>query len=379
MRTLRSAALSVALFPTTVVVAQPPCAGLIRPAFTYHEFGQQVAFVDSSITHDIDVVRTWSLGDGTFVEDSLSFTHYFPDSLPRNVCLTLTDTAQGQYCQTTFCRLVRTDLLGDCTGLVEPSFNTSDALANTTTFTNTSATLDATELLWEFGDNTTDTTGYPDHTYLWPGRYYVALNHIAYDQQNQEFCRSSAERWVAVDGNGATCNNDLFANFSYSGNGQGFWMFTSQTITSLSQVGLEVWSFGDETIGLGPFTSHMYPDPFSTHQVCMLTAAVDGLQDTCYAYVCHVVQEAATGVTDLSLQELVVRPNPFGDHVFVSLGAFSGGTQLQLIDALGQVVQRASVPHGGVFEWSLAPLPPGPYALRVEQNGSVRTFRTIHQ
>ncbi|MEO8069725.1 MAG: PKD domain-containing protein [Flavobacteriales bacterium] len=364
----------------STALAQPPCAGLIRPAFTYHEFGQQVAFVDSSITHNIAVVRSWNLGDGAVVEDSTSFTHYFPDSLPRNVCLTLTDTVQGQYCQTTFCRVVRTDLIGDCAGLVQPSFYTSDATANTMVFANSSTTLGATELQWEFGDNTTDTADYPDHTYLWPGRYYVSLNHIAYDQQNQEFCRSSAERWVAVDGNGATCIDDLFANFGYSGNGQGFWMFTSQTITSLSQVGTEVWSFGDETIGVGPFTSHQYPDPFSAHQVCMLTAATGGLQDTCYAYVCHTVQEATTNVEDIAdLQEVAVWPNPFSDHLFVSLGARSGEARLQLIDALGQVVQRTTVANGGLFQWNLEPLTSGPYALRVGHNGAVRTLRTMHQ
>ncbi|MFZ1687902.1 MAG: T9SS type A sorting domain-containing protein [Flavobacteriales bacterium] len=379
--TLRSIALGGALLPAIVAVAQPPCAGLIRPAFSYVEYGQQVFFQDSSITHGIAVVRSWDMGyAGGTVGDSTDFIHYFPDTLPRNVCLTITDTAAGEYCQTTFCRMVRTDLLGDCTGLVQPSFSESDATANTLDFFNTSTTVGASEVLWEFGDNTSDTSDYPDHTYLWPGRYYVALNHIVFDQQNQQYCRASAERWVAVDGNGATCNNDLFANFGSSSNGQGLWTFNAETITLFAQVGTEVWSFGDESVGFGPFTMHLYNDPSMPHQVCMLTAGVDSLQDTCYAYVCHTIQEAMTGLMELAPgDDLHIWPTPFIDRLFVPLRPNGGSADLLLIDALGRTVRQAHVPPADMVEWPIGPVPSGVYVVRVAQNGAARTALTAHQ
>lgn len=365
---------------TAAAIAQPPCGGLIRPAFTFAEYGQQVFFMDSSITHDIAVVRSWDMGYvGGAAGDSTEFTYYFPSDSIYNVCLTLMDTSANGYCQTTLCREVHTDVQGYCTGLIDPSFVLSEGTANTGDFFDSSTTLGTSTVLWEFGDNAIDTNQYAGHTYLWPGRYYVALNHFATDSFGQA-CRSSAERWVAIDGNGATCNNELFANFSFFSNGSGLWTFDTETITTLAQVGTEVWSFGDETIGLGPFTVHQYANAYTPHQVCMLTAAVDGLQDTCYAYVCHTVDEAATGLPEIADHAaLAVWPTPFTDRLFVALARGNADVQLQLTDALGRIVQQTFIPASDIIQWPLAPMPSGIYVLLVQQGSAVHTVRTMHQ
>ncbi|MBK6776436.1 MAG: T9SS type A sorting domain-containing protein [Flavobacteriales bacterium] len=379
-KALRSALTIGALALAAASMAQPPCGGLIRPAFTYIQANQEVYFIDSSITHNISVVRSWDMGYlGGTIGDSTEFFHYFPDTLPHNVCLTLTDTAAGQFCQTTYCRQVRSDIDGYCTGVVDPSFVVSDGTVNGAEFTSTSTILTPAESYWELGDGTTDTSAYASHTYLWPGKHYVALNHVAYDQQSQSYCRSSAERWVAVDGNGATCNQQLFANFSSSGNGSGFWTFNAETVTALAQVGLEVWSFGDGSISIGPIALHQYIDGLSSHQVCMLTAAVDGLQDTCYAYVCHTVSEALVGLEEVRPDEgLVVWPTPFTDGLTISLGPTARSTRIQLVDALGRVVQQTQATTD-LFQWSLPTVPSGVYVLRVEQNGAVRSIVTVRE
>ena len=98
-KALRSALTIGALALAAASMAQPPCGGLIRPAFTYIQANQEVYFIDSSITHNISVVRSWDMGYlGGTIGDSTEFFHYFPDTLPHNVCLTLTDTAAGQFC-----------------------------------------------------------------------------------------------------------------------------------------------------------------------------------------------------------------------------------------------------------------------------------------
>ncbi|QQR88073.1 MAG: hypothetical protein IPJ76_07625 [Flavobacteriales bacterium] len=343
--------------------AQPPCYGLIRPAFTYAQYGQTVTFMDSSITNGIDVQREWTLGDGTWVMDSLDFGHTYAGLDSYEVCLTLTDTSNGQYCQTSFCRTVRTDVAGPCPGIVYPDFYQADAQSNAMLFQNASSgTYEG--MLWELGDGTTDTVPDVEHTYLWPGKYYVALNMLAYDQQNQNYCISSIERWVDVDGNGATCTG-LFANFSPAPVGGALWSFTSEAMTSLAPIGVEVWTFGDGNIGFGPYVVHDFPSMDGAYQVCMLTAATDGLTDTCYAYVCHTVQLAATGIDDPVDGAVRVWPVPFTDHLSLALPT-DGAVQLTLTDARGAEVGLAEVvPNGDVFHWAVGDLAPGLYVLRV--------------
>lgn len=343
--------------------AQPPCYGLIRPAFTYVQYGQTVSFMDSSITNGIDVVYEWNLGDGNMVSDSTELDHTYAGQESYQVCLTLTDTSNGQYCQTSFCRTVRTDVAGPCAGIVLPDFVQFDGQSNTMLLQNASSG-SYEELLWELGDGTTDTMPDVEHTYLWPGKYYVSLNVLAYDQQNQNYCTRSMERWVAVDGNGATCT-DLFANFSPAPVGGSLWSFTSEAITSLAPVGLEVWTFGDGNVGFGPYVLHDFLSMDGAYQVCMLTAASDGLTDTCYAYVCHTVQLAATGIDDTPEGEGVrVWPVPFTEQLSMVL-PFKGPVELTLSDARGAEVRRAKVvPGRDVFNWTVGDLAPGLYVLR---------------
>ena len=112
----------------------------------------------------------------------------------------------------------------------------------------------------------------------------------------------------------------------------------------------------------------------------MLTAAVDSLQDTCYAYVCHTVEEAATGLSEVADNAaLTAWPTPFTDCLFVALGPSNANVQLQLTDALGRIVQQASIPASDIVQWPVAPVPPGMYVLRVEQDRVVRTVLTMHQ
>lgn len=343
--------------------AQPPCYGLMRPAFTYVQYGQTVSFMDSSITNGIEVVHEWTMGDGNVVPDSTEFAHTYAGVDSYEVCLTLTDTSNGQYCQTSFCRTVRTDVAGPCTGIVYPEFYQADAQSNAMLFQDASSG-SYEELWWELGDGTTDTLASVEHTYLWPGKYYVALNALAYDQQNQNYCTRSMERWVAVDGNGATCT-DLFANFSPAPVGGSLWSFTSEAITSLAPVGLEVWTFGDGNVGFGPYVLHDFPNMDGAYQVCMLTAASDGLTDTCYAYVCHTVQLSATGIDDAQAGEGVrVWPVPFTEQLSMAL-PFKGPVELTLSDARGAEVRRANTMRGGdVFHWTVGDLAPGLYVLR---------------
>lgn len=353
---------TLALAPRTAQ-AQPPCYGLVRPAFTYVQYGQTVAFMDSSITNGIDVVYEWTMGDGNVVPDSTEFAHTYPGFDSYEVCLTLTDTSNGQYCQTSFCRTVRTDVAGPCTGIVYPDFYQADAQSNAMLFQDASSG-SYEGMWWELGDGTTDTLASVEHTYLWPGKYYVALNILAYDQQNQNYCTSSIERWVGVDGNGATCT-DLFANFSPVPVGGSLWSFSSEAMTSLAPVGLEVWTFGDGNIGFGPYVLHDFPSMDGAYQVCMLTAASDGITDTCYAYVCHTVQMAATGVEDPTGDGHVrVWPVPFAEQLSLALPD-GGSVQLTLSDARGAEVRRAKVvPGGDVFNWTVGDLAPGLYVLR---------------
>lgn len=364
------ALLSMSALPRTAQ-AQPPCYGLIRPAFTFEQYGQSVTFIDSSITNGIDVVYEWSFGDGNMAGDSIGVEHMYAGPDSYQVCLTLTDTSSGQYCQTSYCRTVRTDVTGSCTGIVYPGFMPSDAQSNALMFQNTS-TGAYVDLLWELGDGMTDTTDQVEHTYLWPGKYYVALTMLAYDQQNQSYCTSSTERWVSVDGNGATCT-DLFANFSPAPVSGSLWSFTSEATTTLSPIGFEVWTFDDGSVGFGPYVLHDFPAIDGAYQVCMLAAASDGVTDTCYAYVCHTVQLAATGVGDAVRDEAVrVWPVPFSEHLSLALPP-GGGVGLTLNDARGSEVRNTLVvPNGEVFHWNVGDLAPGLYVLRV--NGPTGTW-----
>jgi PKD repeat protein len=124
--------------------------------------GQPTVFTNTTVASD-PVSFTWDFGDGAS-STAISPTHTY--AAPGSYTVVLTATSG--------------DLQGVATARVViygASFTSSspDWLGQTTVFTNTSHTTEATDYVWAFGDGLTSTLGSPAHVYAEPGVYTVVL------------------------------------------------------------------------------------------------------------------------------------------------------------------------------------------------------------
>ena len=201
-----------------------------------------VTFTNTSLGNDIN---SWDFGDATPLSNAVSPTHTYAAYGTYNVRLTVTNTATGctddqVYPITVFA--------------LTPNFTanpTTICAGGSTTFTNSS--LGGSTYKWDFGDNTTSTTGATtfNHTYTGPGTYTVKL--VVTDSRG---CKDSLTRLNYITVSGAIVD---FLATPTSGCAALTVNFTDQSSSPIPITG-RLWRFGDNTTlgGNNPTPTHTY-------------------------------------------------------------------------------------------------------------------------
>ncbi|MBK8948196.1 MAG: T9SS type A sorting domain-containing protein [Flavobacteriales bacterium] len=158
------------------------------------------------------------------------------------------------------------------------------------------------------------------------------------------------------------------------------------------------WDFGDGTTSNVPFPTHTYTGN-GPYLLC-LTVSGFGCTDTfCDSVGVDAngiilpmgaqsqgftinVMGATTAIDEVeAINELVVAPNPVNDVLTVSLNSIrSGALILEVLDVTGKLIhqQRANLAAGAnTLRLDLAHLEAGPYLLRLNTEGTIRTERFV--
>jgi hypothetical protein len=341
-----------------VLLAQPLCEVLLRPAFHYTTSGLTVVVADSSSTFGLEADATWSFGDGS----ALSSVPYHQYEVPGTyeVCITLTGTTLP--CTATYCRQVIVPL-DDCSGTMDAYFEWGPGGTNSADLYDASFNQNISTRLWEFDDGGSSSEGSPNYTWQLPGAHFVSLTRSGMG------CTATYARWVSVDGNASTCGPDLFVNFYAYPVGLDVGFEPSIVATNAIPV-ISIWSFGDGMVDTTSSAFHSYSEPGS-YQTCLLVGALRTPSlDSCFAIVCNTTDLGfSTSLADEVVSNVLVWPNPFDDLLHVALSHPAGSATIQVHDAVGRSVSSGSISGTEQIALDMDHLDAGTYHIVVQAEG----------
>lgn len=213
------------------------CPDTAQLGFYTSKQGTSVTFIDTSISNGYSF--QWNYGDGN-TGSGIVTSHQYANAGNYNVCLYVTDSCRiDTLCQTvTVCNDTLTAAFGHTSSVLNVSFIDSS--------------VNATSIIWDFGDGTTDTSSNPNHTYTAPGYYTVC-------QTVMDVCTSTTTCKVI-----GVCLDTALAKFSYSDT------LNTITLTSNSQnANSYLWNFGDGNLSTNQNPTHTYQQ-YGSYTVCLI-------------------------------------------------------------------------------------------------------------
>lgn len=213
------------------------CSDSAQLGFYTSKQGTSVTFNDTSISNGYSF--QWNYGDGN-TGSGIVTSHQYANAGNYNVCLYVTDSCRiDTLCQTvTVCNDTLTAAFGHTSSVLNVSF--------------TDSSVNATSIIWDFGDGTTDTSSKPNHTYTTPGYYTVC-------QTVMDVCTSTTTCKVI-----GVCLDTAVAKFSYSDT------LNTITLTSNSQnANSYLWNFGDGNLSTNQNPTHTYQQ-YGSYTVCLI-------------------------------------------------------------------------------------------------------------
>ncbi|WP_417611625.1 PKD domain-containing protein [Owenweeksia hongkongensis] len=215
------------------------CPDTAKLGFYTSMQGTAVTFNDTSISNGYSF--QWNFGDGNSGNGSIA-NHTYTAAGNYNVCLYVTDSCRiDTLCQTiTVCSDTLTAAFGQTTSALNVSFIDSS--------------VNATSIVWDFGDGTTDTATNPTHTYAAPGYYTVC-------QTVMDICTSTTTcETIGV------CLDTAISKFSYSDTLNTIWLISNaQNANSI------LWDFGDGNLSTNLNPTHTYLQ-YGTYTVCLIVS-----------------------------------------------------------------------------------------------------------
>lgn len=202
-------------------------------------------------------------------------------------------------------------------------------------FTNTS--INASSVLWDFGDGSTSSVLNPSHTFTDTGFFSVkqyAFNHDCYtDSSTQIICIGAPANfsYSLVDG--------MIVNFSG--------LAGDTTVTAYT------WDFGDGTTSTRQNPSHIFSDSGSFQVSLTVTNVCNNTYTSADSI--DVLETGIAQFTSLARPILLTYPNPVSDVLNMSLSNIeSGEIQIKLMDITGRTIyKRVIEAHGGVTNFSM--------------------------
>lgn len=211
------------------------------------------------------VAHTWSFGDGSPINTTLSPTHTYAVAGVYTVTHSIAVYNNGQViCTRTFTKQITVSLA--CTLVVD--FNWTAVASNPLTFAfhNLSVPLASTDSIkWEFGDGSTSSAVNPVHTYAQPGTYTVCLTVKKHPNSTNTPCIRTFCKTIVIQA--PPCN--LVANFSWSATPTNPLRIEFQNLsTPLSNSDSISWNFGDGGTSTAVNPVHTY-NVAGTYTVCL--------------------------------------------------------------------------------------------------------------
>lgn len=208
---------------------------LCDASFTTIDSAGYVFFQANTVNLNWDYV--WSYGDGTSGTGSWS-VHQYNGTGPYVACLYAIDSLNN--CWASECDTIYPQGQGgNCTATF--SYQTAGNNIYLYPYTTGGA---VTQYLWNFGDGTTGTGQYPNHTYAAAGTYTVCIAIYTASGCTDSTCQ------VITIGNNPSCN----ASFT-TVDSSGYTYFIADTYNANWDY---VWSYGDNTSGYGFSSVHQY-------------------------------------------------------------------------------------------------------------------------
>lgn len=338
---------------TDTASQQVVVCGLPTANFTYLTSGLSVDF-DGTSSSGIGFSYAWDYGDGNNGTGS-NPNHVYTTPGTYTVTLISTDT-----CGTSD---TTSQILTVCSAPV-PSFTYSTS-GNTANF-DASATSNATQYFWDFGDGNNGTGVNPSNTYGVSQNYTVILYAInacgdtVSDTQTVALCVDPVASWtytiISSGGNGMLVQFDGTASIGNS----------------------YFWNFGDGNTATGTnFPTHTYLTPGLFYRVTLIVGNACGDTDT-LSYRLNSI-----GLEENQLDDLSVYPNPTSDVLNIESDmSFGQVERVEVYHISGQKVLETDPANqtGDVIQLSIPDnTAPGTYLLRVYYPSGVAIRRFIYQ
>jgi PKD repeat protein len=296
-----------------------------------------------------NVTYTWDLDGVSATGSAVSYT--FPTNGLHTACLTVTATVNGQSCSQQICQTLETNCTQPCDCKLKPEYtysvDTKECLYSFKGYTGGPACLEFVEFHWDFGDGTTGTGQYPDHTFTATGLFDVCLTVIVRDADGKVLCEDTYCKKIEVPCKG-DCECKLKPEFTYSVDEKDC-IYIFEGISggpNCLQFVEYHWDFGDGKTSMGQTAGHVY-DATGSYDVC-LTVIVrnDKGEIQCEEKFCDKVDVRCKGRCDCTLDP-VYTMTKIGSCEFLFTG-FSGSNCVN-IDKIVWVVNDIEVGQGENF------------------------------
>ena len=262
------------------------------------------------------LVYAWDFGDNNSGTGAAP-VHQYAAAGTYTVCLVVGDA--GGICTDTVCNIVSVTIAPpNCNA----TWTNTSPLNGQQIFTASPFNLNWT-YSWDFGDQTTGNGFVANHTYTTSGTYTVCLT--VYDSATtctSQFCDT-------VNINLSTTCPVTFTNVLLMGN----MTFTAQPFNPLNTYS---WTFGDNTTGTGPVTTHTYAAP-GTYTVCVTMNTFDGCTST---FCDTVIVPSAIGYNEYSqvFSYAQVYPVPANEQINIEFATSSSEVVAVITDITGRLM-----------------------------------------
>jgi PKD repeat protein len=325
------------------------------------------------------VSYTWDMGNGNTASGPI-VTYTFPVNGTYNICVTISGGGA------ILCQSCTTLVVGPPPSPCSASFTAVSNLMTAFFIDQSSGFSGGAAYQWDFGDQSSSTVRFPQHTYSVPGTYNVCLT------VSDSGCGATFCDYIVVDTNfnvNPVCMAD-FVTIQLA-------PYQLAVVNLSNGVNLSFnWDFGDGTTANQPYPSHVYAST-GTYYLCLTVSDAGGCSDT----FCDTVSVDSTGnlvrsatgfsinvvspasLTGISNPDAIARfschPNPFSDVLYLDLPQeFAAETEYRILSVQGLEVGKG-VLQRGISSIDATYLASGLYLLELSEGGHRYCKRIIKQ